>query len=143
MARRALSPAVSEQRKPLTSGFVVETMGLEPTTPCLQSRCSSQLSYVPWVLLHPIEGLLPALHKDSYSSHRVEVCRCGPGHLGVSSDTPGEQCGANRPSTPRLPPVRPCSVGLINGIGKLRLLAPESSVSRSSAGCHSVPVEPA
>ncbi len=29
----------------------VETMGLEPTTPCLQSRCSSQLSYVP---LQPI-----------------------------------------------------------------------------------------
>src|SRR5437762_707700 len=27
--------------------FAVETMGLEPTTPCLQSRCSSQLSYVP------------------------------------------------------------------------------------------------
>ena len=25
----------------------METMGLEPTTPCLQSRCSSQLSYVP------------------------------------------------------------------------------------------------
>jgi hypothetical protein len=25
----------------------VETMGLEPTTSCLQSRCSSQLSYVP------------------------------------------------------------------------------------------------
>ena len=25
----------------------VETMGLEPTTLCLQSRCSSQLSYVP------------------------------------------------------------------------------------------------
>ena len=30
-----------------TSTFAVETMGLEPTTPCLQSRCSSQLSYVP------------------------------------------------------------------------------------------------
>ena len=26
---------------------LVETMGLEPTTPCLQSRCSSQLSYAP------------------------------------------------------------------------------------------------
>ena len=26
---------------------LVETMGLEPTTPCLQSRCSNQLSYVP------------------------------------------------------------------------------------------------
>ena len=25
----------------------METMGLEPTTPCLQSRCSSHLSYVP------------------------------------------------------------------------------------------------
>jgi|SoiMethySBSTD1v2_1073268.scaffolds.fasta_scaffold21867_1 hypothetical protein len=29
---------------------VVETMGFEPTTPCLQSRCSSQLSYVPEVV---------------------------------------------------------------------------------------------
>ena len=27
--------------------FMVETRGLEPRTPCLQSRCSSQLSYVP------------------------------------------------------------------------------------------------
>ena len=25
-------------------------MGFEPTTPCLQSRCSSQLSYVPEVV---------------------------------------------------------------------------------------------
>ena len=31
----------------------VETMGLEPTTPCLQSRCSSQLSYVPVALYCP------------------------------------------------------------------------------------------
>ena len=31
----------------------VETMGLEPTTPCLQSRCSSQLSYVPEVNREP------------------------------------------------------------------------------------------
>ena len=30
----------------------METMGLEPTTPCLQSRCSSQLSYVPGSGLH-------------------------------------------------------------------------------------------
>ena len=35
----------------------VETMGLEPTTPCLQSRCSSQLSYVPeWGLLRIAGG---------------------------------------------------------------------------------------
>ena len=31
----------------LSMGFLVETMGLEPTTPSLQRRCSSQLSYVP------------------------------------------------------------------------------------------------
>ncbi len=31
----------------VTPSVPVETMGLEPTTPCLQSRCSSQLSYVP------------------------------------------------------------------------------------------------
>ena len=29
------------------NGFVVEIVGVEPTTPCLQSRCSSQLSYTP------------------------------------------------------------------------------------------------
>ena len=27
--------------------ILVELMGIEPTTPCLQSRCSSQLSYSP------------------------------------------------------------------------------------------------
>ena len=37
---------------------VVETMGLEPTTPCLQSRCSSQLSYVPeWGVARIAAGL--------------------------------------------------------------------------------------
>ena len=30
--------------------FFVEIVGVEPTTPCLQSRCSSQLSYTPfWI----------------------------------------------------------------------------------------------
>ena len=38
--------------------FLVETQGLEPWTPCLQSRCSSQLSYVPVVLVGD-EGLEP------------------------------------------------------------------------------------
>ena len=31
----------------ILNGFVVEIVGVEPTTPCLQSRCSSQLSYTP------------------------------------------------------------------------------------------------
>ena len=29
------------------SVFMVEIVGVEPTTLCLQSRCSSQLSYTP------------------------------------------------------------------------------------------------
>ena len=31
-------------------------MGLEPTTPCLQSRCSSQLSYVPLFRFFRLQG---------------------------------------------------------------------------------------
>ncbi len=46
------SPSVSRRppgasHSALTRDFSVETMGFEPTTPCLQSRCSNQLSYVP------------------------------------------------------------------------------------------------
>ena len=35
--------------------LLVEVMGLEPTTSCLQSRCSSQLSYAPW-MREPLAG---------------------------------------------------------------------------------------
>ncbi len=31
--------------------LMVEIQGLEPWTPCLQSRCSSQLSYIPKLLV--------------------------------------------------------------------------------------------
>src|SRR5207244_1839794 len=57
MAPRAPATPVDATRSVVTCGFVVETMGLEPTTPCLQSRCSSQLSYVPVPLAnhHSIE----------------------------------------------------------------------------------------
>ena len=41
----------AERKTPTTAAKAlvgsVELMGLEPTTPCLQSRCSSQLSYSP------------------------------------------------------------------------------------------------
>ena len=39
----------NKQKKPdpkIRLNFV-EIVGVEPTTPCLQSRCSSQLSYTP------------------------------------------------------------------------------------------------
>ncbi len=38
--------------KGMTLFYVVEVDGVEPTTPCLQSRCSSQLSYTPIVLMN-------------------------------------------------------------------------------------------
>ena len=41
------SRSVFARKQQHNAAHVVETMGLEPTTPCLQSRCSSQLSYVP------------------------------------------------------------------------------------------------
>ena len=46
--------------------FVVEIVGVEPTTPCLQSRCSSQLSYTPrifknFVVPSRLELLTPTL----------------------------------------------------------------------------------
>jgi len=47
-ARNCETHLVRSPRKPLTRAFLVETTGLEPATPCLQSRCSSHLSYVPW-----------------------------------------------------------------------------------------------
>jgi hypothetical protein len=47
----AMAAPVRRQRRPARRqtpcSEVVETMGFEPTTPCLQSRCSNQLSYVP------------------------------------------------------------------------------------------------
>ena len=45
--QRARNADEQRTRDPETRTVLVETMGLEPTTPCLQSRCSSQLSYVP------------------------------------------------------------------------------------------------
>jgi hypothetical protein len=42
---------------------MVETRGFEPRTPCLQSRCSSQLSYVPvsdnYLIMVGLPGLEP------------------------------------------------------------------------------------
>gem|GEM_PF-2688601 len=56
---------------------MVETQGLEPWTPCLQSRCSSQLSYVPekpmsWPFVGTSEASLVQL-SWSTSSHCCET----------------------------------------------------------------------
>ena len=44
--QRPTSPQINNQAR--RSGYLfVEIVGVEPTTPCLQGRCSSQLSYTP------------------------------------------------------------------------------------------------
>ncbi len=51
--RRSRIQMFGPKKCPLTWTYSVETMGLEPTTPCLQSRCSNQLSYVPGTCMKP------------------------------------------------------------------------------------------
>lgn len=43
----------------------METMGLEPTTSCLQSRRSAGLSYVPKFFQDPIRYLHDYIHRQS------------------------------------------------------------------------------
>ncbi len=75
-----------------TSGDVVETMGFEPTTPCLQSRCSARLSYVPWPVLEecPSPGLIGPAIPPSVVSSRVPT-------VDEPGGTPGDRTrvGAN------------------------------------------------
>ena len=54
---RDRQPDRRDARNPwVTRDLGVELMGFEPTTPCLQSRCSSQLSYVPRCRRHERTG---------------------------------------------------------------------------------------
>jgi len=52
----------------------VEMMGLEPTTPCLQSRCSSRLSYIP-------ETSMCAAHRHTLC---LLACAAGNANLGFA-----------------------------------------------------------
>jgi hypothetical protein len=53
-------------------------MGLEPTTPCLQSRCSSQLSYSPE---RERPGYVTASTIGTVTPFAGEQPACGPGGL--------------------------------------------------------------
>ena len=48
---------------PDSKAYLVEPKGLEPSTSCLQSRCSSQLSYGPGSYLRPF-GTLTVFYND-------------------------------------------------------------------------------
>ena len=52
------------------SGLMVEIVGVEPTTPCLQSRCSSQLSYTPVLFADANMTLFFELSKKNCTSLR-------------------------------------------------------------------------
>ena len=70
-----------------TQCFEVEVMGIEPTTPCLQSRCSSQLSYTP----------------EGSDQHRGRVARQGAGE--VFADALHERCATRQVATIPSPPM--------------------------------------
>jgi hypothetical protein len=91
-------------------------MGIEPTTPCLQSRCSSQLSYVPafWGTrvralsrypVDPMRGPTPAVEwcrLDHEFARRSDPRMDEPTYIEVRSlDTP------NEPPRDRKGPARP------------------------------------
>ncbi len=60
--------------------ILVETMGLEPTTSCLQSKCSSQLSYVPETQSIRRDGLenRAGLGAKYLAAVSVEYMACNP-----------------------------------------------------------------
>ena len=44
----------TKKRRPNGRLYFVEIVGVEPTTLCLQSRCSSQLSYTPFLFFSSV-----------------------------------------------------------------------------------------
>ena len=72
-------------------------MGLEPTTPCLQSRCSSQLSYVPGIVLRPANDPQNPVHHDG-TAHDEQ------------NDLPPRACPALSTTDERSSGVRPADV---------------------------------
>jgi hypothetical protein len=66
-------------------------MGLEPTTPCLQSRCSSQLSYAPGGAL-----IVPAIAAGDELSGR-DAAPCGGGDPDAGSHEHGGAVDRHRP----------------------------------------------
>ena len=67
----ALAPAKrTAEDCPCLQSIVVELIGIEPTTPCLQSRCSPKLSY------SPVSGIrYPVAAKSSHTRSAVADTR--------------------------------------------------------------------
>ena len=55
--------------------MLLEIRGFEPLTPGLQSRCSSQLSYIPFSF---VEAPSPGTWKAREKGKKTEVAKAGP-----------------------------------------------------------------
>ena len=60
---------------------LVEIQGLEPWTPCLQSRCSSQLSYIPRFLTNTITSIYYLLIKCKSFFLLIKIANLSKGYL--------------------------------------------------------------
>ena len=107
-----LSPILSMNRRGHSVPAVVENVGLEPTTPGLQSRCSSQLSQSPRIVV-PGRLELPAPTLSVWCSNRLSY--------GTPSTAPKG----------RAFPAEACSAGTRNGtdLREQRESAPERRCS--------------
>ena len=116
----------------------VETMGLEPTTPCLQSRCSSQLSYVPAGHVAGTRG--PSPRRDDVngerSSRRADKCqarkRASRRDVATMSPPAASSNAAMVTVSMAAKPVRGNSVPLTTGAGGAGLLVVTTT---AAVGC--------
>ncbi len=138
---------------------LVETSGLEPPTPCVQSRCSSQLSYVPRLVAPETtlaeyrrsqpggEPLRPRVGTGGRRSGEVPPakqaqCWCGAlramssGRVGVGGPMPGVRCRPGPGLADRRGPAsapRPSSPPLCRYSG-YRIQPPRRRTSRRVLG---------
>ncbi len=68
------------------SGLLVEIVGVEPTTLCLQSRCSSQLSYTPVLIADANIRLIFKFPNSAFNFSRFSGVRPGEASNGQSVD---------------------------------------------------------
>src|SRR5207249_949721 len=109
---------------------LVETMGLEPTTPCLQSRCSSQLSYVPAgrsSYARQVVTTPPAVPSKTAARtpRRASSARNGTG--ATSSASPATPVRASRPSTAHTAATAATTPAATDG----RSIAPSTRTARA------------
>jgi hypothetical protein len=120
----------------LTRASSVETTGLEPATPCLQSRCSSHLSYVPLACYFTPNRACSYGFAKTLPPFIVSKCVAGSAELGEAGGnlSPKASLGETSRSTGYLPRcVRSAGPAVAGAVGD----APCSPLGSSGASAHS------